>query len=54
MDCIVLLGETKALMVAEVYSLPSPTVMQSFSKSHLHLPSSHAELHAHWRHWATA
>lgn len=37
-----------------VSSLPSPSVTWPFSKSCLHLPSSHAELHAYWRHWATA
>lgn len=53
MDCIVVLGEPKALMAAEEF-LPPTTVTQPFSKSHLHLPSSHAELHAYWRHWTTA
>lgn len=43
MDCTVLPGEAKALIVAEEF-LPSPTVTQPFSKFHLHLPSSHAEL----------
>lgn len=37
-----------------ISSLPLPNVTQRGSKSHLHLPSSHAEFHAHWRHWATA
>lgn len=43
MDCTVLPGEAKALIVAEEF-LPSPTATQPFSKFHLHLPSSHAEL----------
>lgn len=37
-----------------ISSLPLPNITQRGSKSHLHLPSSHAGFHAHWRHWATA